>query len=291
MKQWHDILRNVLENGEKRDDRTGVGTVSLFAPPPSVFDLRLGFPAVTTKKLFFNQVAAELAAFLAGAETLEEFHKFGCNIWNANALAWKAARFEGDVGRTYGVNWKRWRSWRGAGWAKDGMRAGLPHHDDIVVSETDQIAQLVENLRGNPFSRRHIAFAYNPGELDQVCLPACHVLFQCYVSKDGFLDLQFYIRSVDLFIGWPFDIASYALLMNLLAHDAGLTPRMLTCSMGDAHIYFNHQNQVCEVLSRELLPLPQLRLSGVVSALNFSPDQASLAGYISHSPVRATMNV
>ena len=253
-----------------------MGTRSVFGTH-SRFDLRDGFPAVTTKKLYFGQVAAELAAFIAGAETLEEFHKFGCNIWNANALAYHG-RFPGDLGRIYGVNWRRWRSW-------------VDGEITPELKETDQLRELIENLRGNPFSRRHVVTAWNPGELDQMCLPPCHTFFQCYVSKDGFLDLRFDLRSVDLFIGYPFDVASYALLAHLLARSTGLTARQLYISMGDAHIYNNHLEQVEEVLSRKPMQPAMLCLTGDIDALNFHPSCASLAEYVSHPPVRATMNV
>ena len=278
MIQWLTLLRQALKNGERRDDRTGVGTLSVFNTQCK-FDLREGFPAVTTKQLFFRSVTAELAAFLAGAETLGAFHKFGCKLWDANALAWKGARFEGDVGRIYGVNWKKWRS-----------VSPLPNGVNLM-RETDQIAQLIENLRGNPFSRRHLVITYNPGELDQVCLPACHYAFQCNVSADKqFLDLHFIMRSVDLFLGLPFDIASYALLLHLICEDIDMAPRWLSASLGDSHIYLNHEHQVNEVLQREPLSLPQLALSGPISALTFQPDQATLVNYRSHAAVQAVMN-
>jgi thymidylate synthase len=454
MIQWHKILWQVLEHGEKREDRTGVGTLSVFGTNCK-FDLREGFPAVTTKKLYFGQVAAELAAFLAGAETLEEFHKFGCTLWDANALdqRWveSGARFDGDLGPIYGSMWRKWpvptvrdqplaklrdgleatfagvangqgsadhplrKTWQGMitrcydrtannyhfyggrgvfvcnewlefaafcrdavelpGWNDkardfhgyqldkdsrgDGFRYSPTHCAWISLSENqaqrysaeytvenkegevfsftnasqfcrehnceianftdlwtgrknaktrdgfklinvrelrpnhiDQLAELIKCLREDPFSRRHLVTAWNPGSLSQMALPPCHIFFQCYVSADRqFLDLRFDLRSVDLFVGWPFDVASYALLAHLLARDTGLVPRWLSVTMGDAHVYLNHLEQAAEVLSREPMRPPVLRLTGDVGALSFRPDCASLAEYASHPAVRAKMNV
>ena len=281
MRQWHKLLNQVLKYGEKREDRTGVGTLSVFGAH-SRFDLRDGFPAVTAKKLYFGQVAAELAAFLAGAETLEEFHKFGCMLWDANGLdpRWTEGHTPGWLGRIYGVQWRRWRS------VKEGP-AG-----EHLSKITDQIKDLVDRLRGDPWSRRHVVTAWNPGELGEMCLPPCHTFFQCYVSADRqFLDLRFDLRSVDLFVGWPFDVASYALLAHLLARDAGLIARQLCISMGDAHIYNNHLEQVEAVLAREPMELSSLALLEGVGALNFAPAAAALNDYQSYPPVRAKMNV
>ncbi len=290
MKSWHALMSTVLRDGERRNDRTGIGTKSLFGASVS-FDLRIAFPAVTTKQLAFGQVASELAAFIAGAEALDEFHAHGCKIWDGNAEAWRGARKPGDVGRIYGVQWRRWRSMQ---YVDDEgntvprmLETGAAEHREI-----DQLANLVEGLRKDPQSRRHIITAWNPGELDQMCLPPCHTMMQFYVSGGQWLDLRFDMRSVDLFLGWPFDVASYALLLHLVAREVKLQPRYVHMSMGDAHVYINHLAQVAEVLSRE--PLPQratLLLSKDASLFSFEAMQASLMNYKHCGPVSAPLNI
>lgn len=289
MRQWHEVMAAVLADGEPRSDRTGVGTQALFGRALE-FDLREGFPAVTTKRLGFGQVRAELAAFLAGAQSLAEFHEKGCSIWDANGLApyWRP-KSEGDLGRIYGVQWRRWRSCKA-----DGGGSAL------ACRETDQLANLVAGLRRDPHGRRHLVTAWNPGELDDVCLPACHVLFQAYASDGagapgrGWLDLAVYMRSVDLFIGLPFDVASYALLQHLICRSLGdeRRPRHLRFFLGDAHVYRNHEAQAVQALSRGPLALPRLALAdGCPGVLGFEPGQAWLEGYECHAAIAAPMNV
>lgn len=279
--EWHRLMKTVRKTGELRRDRTGVGTIALFGLHAS-WDLREGFPAITTKKLGFAQVRSELAAFLAGAETLEEFHAHGCNIWDANAKAsyWKP-RFEGDVGRIYGVQWKRWRSW-------SGEPGNLWHR------QADQIEALVDGLRKDPHGRRHLVTAWNPGELGEMCLPPCHVLFQCFASdhEGHWLDLQFHMRSLDLFVGMPFDIASYGLLLSILARATDRQPRRLLMTVGDGHLYHNHVEQVDAALAREPMRPPQLELSMDCSGpFDFLNLHARLINYESHSALPAPMNV
>lgn len=288
MKQWHGIMRDVLERGEPRADRTGVGTLALFGVGCE-FDLREGFPAVTTKRFGFSQMAGELSAFLAGAESLDEFHAHGCTLWDGNAAespSWLArARFPGDVGRIYGVQWRRWRSWKYIE-SSQGQSA--------LTSETDQLRMLIEGLRREPHGRRHLVTAWNPGELNEVCLPACHAFFQCFASdKDGaWLDLQFYMRSVDLFLGLPFDIASYALLTHLIGRATGRKPRRLVMHAGDAHIYLNHMEAARLALSRQPLYLSRLELSADCRGPNdFMPLHARLINYQFHDPIPAKLNV
>jgi thymidylate synthase len=278
MRQWHQILRKVLQQGEPRNDRTGTGTLAVFGEMLE-FDNSETFPAVTTKRLAFKQVAAELACFIQGYDNLEDFHKMGCTIWDANALAagWvnKTDLFPGDLGRIYGVQWCCWS-------ALD--ECGEP-------TETDQLKNLVSGLMENPTSRRHVVTAYNPGELDQVCLPPCHTMFQCYVSNDGRLDLSVTMRSADLFLGLPFDVASYAILQRLLALKTGYKSGRLVFFLGDAHIYKNHLEQVEEVLSRIPFEAPGIRFAAGTDLFAFHPDMAGLVNYQHRGAVAAPMSV
>lgn len=273
MMEWHRIMQKVLDTGEKRQDRTGVGTLSLFGESLRFTNVGENFPAVTTKKLAFKQVCAELACFIRGYDNLEDFHDMGCKIWDANANApyWKQkARFEGDLGRIYGVNWRGFRG-----------------HNSV---EVDQLSKLVADLRRDPYSRRHLVTAWQPAELDEMCLPPCHVMFQASMREGG-LDLAVVMRSVDLFLGLPFDIASYAVLQCLLAKELGVKARDLTMFLGDAHIYLNHLEAVEQVLARDSRPLPGLWLDPDCTLLTFKPENAGLVSYRPHPPVAAEMNV
>lgn len=292
MNEWHRILTKVLRSGSRRPDRTGVGTLSVFGEQ-LCFDNRWSdehdiFPAVTTKKLAFKQVAAELASFIQGYDNVYDFNRLGCDIWDGNAGSgyWKLkARFDGDLGRIYGVQWREWLSAPRAG--------GQPPY------RTDQLALLLDGLRKDPFGRRHVVTAWNPGELDQMCLPPCHVMFQAYVREDDYgngrlcktLDLRVDMRSVDLFLGLPFDVASYALLQRLLAQELGMESGWLTFQLGDAHIYLNHLEQVHTVLMRQPFEPPRLWLAPDAKLLTFRPEQASLLDYYSHPAVKAPLNV
>lgn len=274
MDEWHRIMRKVMISGTKRDDRTGTGTRALFGEQ-LVFDNRVGFPAVTTKKLALSQVASELSCFLVGADSLDAFHAKGCTIWdgNGNASYWKP-RWPGDLGRIYGVQWRDWTT------------LGLGGQ---MVS-TDQLRQLVDGMKSQPHGRRHIVTAWNPGELDQMCLPPCHVLFQAYVV-DGRVDLRVDMRSVDLFLGLPFDVASYGILQRLLAKELELNSGFLTFQLGDAHIYLNHMDQVTTVLGRVPLDPPDLRLEPETGLFNFEAKHASLLRYNHLGIVAAPMSV
>lgn len=288
MNEWHRALR-LAANGNQRPDRTGVGTKSVFGMQLSMPNTELSFPAITTKRLAFKQVAAELACFLRGYSTLEEFHSMGCHIWDGNGAATTGSRFKptkkGDLGRIYGVQWRDWQS----------VTRGQGYDMDLIGAKTtDQLRGLAAGLRLDPFGRRHLVTAWNPGELDDVCLPPCHVLFQCYVYKYAgllTLDLRVDMRSVDLFLGLPFDIASYALLQRLLCKEVGMRSGHLIFQLGDAHIYNNHEEQVATVLSRDPEPPPVLRLRDDASLFDFHPDQAWLEGYLPHPAVPAPLNV
>jgi thymidylate synthase len=289
MKQWHALMREVAMFGEKRRrERTGVGTLARFGMRAE-WDLRDGFPAVTTKRLAFAQVAAELACFLRGDQWLSEFNDGGCKLWDGNAMApaWLAKHRTHDedvwLGRIYGVQWRGWRSWRE-------IRPGLS-----AQKETDQITALMEGLDKDPHGRRHIVTAWNPGELEDMCLPPCPILWQCFASDEGgerWIDLQFYQRSVDLFLGFPFDAAQFALLLHLLGRALGRRPRRLVAALGDVHLYLNHFAQVTEALQRPPLKLPSLLLSEECSGpIGFEAGAASLVGYDSHPAIAARLNV
>jgi thymidylate synthase len=285
-----NALKEILENGEDRPDRTGVGTRSIFGMQMR-FDLTEGFPAVTTKKLAWRAVVSELLWFIEGSNDelrlREILHGSRDSeketIWTANAMSpyWvKQAlkRAVGDVGRIYGMQWRRWR--------KPVIRI-----NKVVLQNLDQLHDLIEGIKEDPYSRRHIMTAWNPGELELMSLPPCHILSQFYVNN-GKLSCHMYQRSADMFLGMPFNIASYALLTHMIAQACNLDVSDLIISVGDAHIYSNHFDQVKEQLSRELLPLPTLRLNPSIQMItHFTMDDVELVGYESHEAIRAPMAV
>jgi len=303
MKQYLDLLQDILDNGETKDDRTGVGTISLFARQLR-FDLREGFPAVTTKKLAWNACKAELLWFIEGssderrlAELTYKDPTGKVTIWTPNALAsyWKPkAKYDGDLGRVYGVQWRHWR------------KPVLNHEHEIFRDdfgswysgpgpshiEVDQLENLIEGLKNDPNGRRHIISAWNPGELDQMALPPCHVMCQFYVNKNRELSCHMYQRSVDVFLGLPFNIASYALFTHLIAQVCGYGVGELIISTGDTHIYKNHVEQVKEQLQRKPLPLPTLKLNKSIKDINdFKMSDIELCDYESHGSIKAEMAV
>lgn len=266
MQAYHDLLRHVLANGEDRDDRTGVGTRSCFGAQVR-FDLREGFPLVTTKRVHWKSVVHELLWFLRGETNARRLNDVGVSIWDE----W-ADPESGELGRVYGAQWTDWR-------APDGRRI-------------NQLDRLVEELRAKPQSRRHLVSAWNPGELDQMALPPCHILFQFYVHNDGGLSCQLYQRSADLFLGVPFNIASYALLTQLVAHITELQPREFVHTFGDLHIYRNHFEQVETQLSREMKPLPTVKISAKPERLaDFRFEDIELVGYEPWPGIKAPVAV
>jgi thymidylate synthase len=303
MKQYLDALRQVLEHGEQRDDRTGVGTRSLFGLQQR-YNLNESFPAVTTKKLAWRACVGELLWMIEGsgderrlAEITHGTADGTVTIWTPNALApyWKPkSKFEGDLGRVYGVQWRRWRTpvEHKAETFKDDFgntynRQGLLH-----IKEVDQLKELIAGLKKDPFGRRHVLTAWNPGELDQMALPPCHMFAQFYVSRDRKLSCQMYQRSCDMFLGVPFNIASYSLLTHLIARTCDMAVGEFVHVLGDAHIYLNHVEQVKEQLDREPLPAPQLLLNPDVNNIfDFTMSDISLEGYTSHASIRAEMAV
>lgn len=285
MKQYLDALKDILENGEQREDRTGTGTISKFGVQMR-FDLQKGFPLVTTKKTAFRAMKAELLWFLEGSsddfrlkEILHgERYSEKDTIWTANAQAdyWvkrKLQRHPGDLGRIYGVQWRRWRR-------------PLVRINKVILQNHDQIIELVNNIKNDPFSRRHILSAWNPGEIDQMALPPCHILAQFYVSTDRKLSCQMYQRSADFPLGVPFNIASYALLTHMLAQVCDLDVGEFVHIIGDAHIYNNQVDGVKEQLKRVPKAHPRLWLNKDITDISrFTMDDIELLDYEHHPAI------
>jgi thymidylate synthase len=291
MKTYLNLLEDILVNGEMRDDRTGVGTISVFGRQLR-FDLNAGFPAVTTKKLAWRAVKGELLWFLEGsgnerrlAEITHGTSDDKVTIWTPNALdpKWLSQnKSKGDLGRIYGVQWRSWDT-HSVRWTSSS------ESESVYV---DQIAELIAGIKNNPNSRRHILSAWNVGELEQMALPPCHVLAQFYVSKDGRLSCHMYQRSVDVFLGLPFNIASYALLTHMIAHVCSLKVGELIISTGDTHIYLDHQDQVRQQLDRQPLELPELWLNPEIKDIDkFTMNDIQLVEYQSHDSIKASMAV
>ncbi len=265
MRQYLDLLRDALDNGVQRSDRTGTGTLGLFGRQLR-FDLSDGFPLVTTKKLHVKSIIYELLWFLRGDTNARWLQERGVSIWDE----W-ADPETGELGPVYG---KQWRSWA----APDGRTI-------------DQMANVMDQIRANPHSRRLLVSAWNPAEVDEMALPPCHCLFQFHVA-DGRLSCQLYQRSADIFLGVPFNIASYALLTMMAAQAAGLKPGDFVHTFGDAHLYLNHVDQAREQLSRTLRPLPAMRLNPAVTDLfGFAYEDFTLENYDPHPHIKAKVAV
>ena len=303
MKQYHELLEDILQNGERKDDRTGIGTYSVFGRSIR-FDLRTGFPAITTKKLAWKAVKGELLWFIEGsgderrlAEITHGDKDGNVTIWTPNALApyWRPkAQYEGDLGRVYGVQWRHWQTpvSHKQETFKDDFGSIYNRKGFFHIKETDQLKNLIQGLKDDPNGRRHIINAWNAGELDQMALPPCHVMSQFYVNKNKELSCHMYQRSVDVFLGLPFNIASYALLTHLLAHHLGYKVGELIISTGDTHIYENHIEQVREQLTRTEYPLPTLYLNHhKTNIFDMTMEDIHLENYQSHGQLKATMAV
>lgn len=262
--QYHELLNRVLAEGVEKADRTGTGTRSVFGHQMR-FDLSAGFPVVTTKKVHLRSVIAELFWFLRGSTNVAWLHDRGVTIWDE----W--ADEQGDLGPVYGYQWRSWPT---------------PDGDSV-----DQIARVVESIRQNPDSRRHIVSAWNVADVDDMALPPCHTLFQFYVAE-GRLSCQLYQRSADVFLGVPFNIASYALLTHMVAHVCDLEVGDFVHTMGDAHLYLNHIEHARLQLEREPRPLPTLRLDPRRRSLDeFDVDDVEVVGYDPHPAIRAPIAV
>ena len=264
LRPYLDLLRQILDRGVEKADRTGTGTLSLFGHQMR-FDLRASFPLMTTKKLHLKSIVHELVWFLSGSTNVAYLRQNGVTIWDEWADA------EGELGPVYGHQWRSWP-------ARDG-------------GEIDQIARLIEGIRSNPDSRRHIVSAWNPADLDRMALPPCHALFQFYVAR-GELSCQLYQRSADVFLGVPFNIASYALLCAMVAQVTGLRPGEFVHTFGDVHLYLNHLDQAREQLAREPRALPRLELNPEVrSIFDFRFEDVTFNGYEPHPAIRAPIAV
>ncbi len=264
MQTYLDLMRHVLEHGTDKSDRTGTGTRSVFGYQMR-FDLADGFPLLTTKKLHLRSIIHELLWFLRGDTNVAYLHEHGVTIWDE----W--ADEDGDLGPVYGYQWR--------------------HYPKPGGGEVDQIRQVVDAIRRDPDSRRHLVCAWNPGMVDDMALPPCHAMFQFYVA-DGHLSCQLYQRSADIFLGVPFNIASYALLTMMIAQATGLKPGEFIHTFGDAHLYSNHFEQAREQLTRTPRPLPTMTLNPAVTDLfAFTYDDFTLSGYDPHPAIKAQVAV
>lgn len=264
MKQYLDLLDHVLNNGQLKSDRTGTGTLSVFGYQMR-FDLGNGFPLLTTKKLHLRSIIHELLWFLKGETNVKYLHENKVSIWDE----W--ADENGELGHIYGYQWRSW-----------------PKPDGGSV---DQISQVIESIKNNPDSRRHIVSAWNVGELDKMALPPCHLMFQFYVAN-GKLSCQMYQRSCDIFLGVPFNIASYALLTLMMARVTDLEPGEFVHTLGDAHIYLNHIDQVKLQLTREPFPSPVMKINPAKKSIfDFTFEDFELSGYQSHPHIKGDIAV
>jgi len=264
MRQYLELMRHVLEHGDRKTDRTGTGTLSVFGWQMR-FRLQDGFPLLTTKKLHTRSIIHELLWFLQGDTNIRYLKEHGVSIWDE----W--ANEQGELGPVYGKQWRRWEN-------ADG-------------TTVDQITKLVEGIKRNPDSRRHIVSAWNPGEVDRMALPPCHALFQFYVAN-GRLSCQLYQRSADIFLGVPFNIASYALLTHMVAQACDLEPGDFVWTGGDCHLYLNHLEQTREQLSREPRALPTLKMNPAVKDIfAFRFEDFGLEGYDPHPHIKAPVAV
>jgi len=303
--EYKDLLDLILKRGEHRADRTGTGTLAVFGQQLRI-DLKRGFPIMTTKKMGLKTILSELLWFIEGSGderrlaeilhgTRDESKK---TIWSPNAAGTTGAKFKpafpGDLGRVYGVQWRKWQHLK------------LKGHDDflshaeggttyfgarVLVEEIDQLKQVVNTLKTKPTDRRIILTAWNPGDLDDMALPPCHMFAQFYLSNDKKLSCQMYQRSVDTFLGLPFNIASYALLTHMIAHVIGADVGELIMVLGDTHIYMDHIEQVKEQLGRDRFDLPKLVINRQVTDIDdFKMEDFSLEGYMSHNAIAANMS-
>jgi thymidylate synthase len=264
MKQYHDLMQRVISEGVRKDDRTGTGTLSVFGHQMR-FNLEEGFPLVTTKKLHLKSIVHELLWFLQGDSNIKYLKDNGVSIWDE----W--ADSEGNLGPVYGVQWRSWKT----------------HSGETI----DQISNLIHAIKTNPDSRRLIVSAWNVSDVDKMALPPCHTLFQFYVAQ-GKLSCQLYQRSADIFLGVPFNIASYALLTMMVAQVTGLKPGEFVHTFGDAHLYLNHLEQAQEQLQRSFYPLPQMKINPSVDDIfGFKFEDFELIGYQAHPHIKAKVAI
>lgn len=303
MKTYLDALQQVLDTGVTRSDRTGTGTIGLFGMQQR-YDLSKSFPAVTTKKLAWRSVVSELLWFIEGSGDERRLREIlhgsrdssKDTIWTANATAsyWTPrAKYPGDLGRVYGVQWRHWRSpeiVQGGSFTND-LGHTFSLEGGVTIKDVDQLIELINGIKADPYGRRHILSSWNPGELSLMALPPCHCFAQFYIADDR-LSCQMYQRSCDMFLGVPFNIASYSLLTAMIAQVCGLRVGEFVHVLGDAHIYLNHVDQVKEQLTREPLPAPTLWLNpDITDITQFTMSDIRLDNYTSLSSISATMAV
>lgn len=274
MKQYVKLLENVLNHGDPRMDRTGVGTLALFHQTLKL-DVSHGFPAVTVKKLAFQTCMKELSWMLKGTRDISSMQEDGCHIWDGNAEAnyWQGnpeCIGSTDAGRIYGVQWRGWKDKYG---------------------EIDQLRDVVNRIKTNPGDRRLVVSAWNPGELDQMCLPPCHMFYQFFVREGKYLDCAVYMRSVDVVLGLPFDIASYAMLMTIVANECNLKASRLYWTLGDTHIYNNHIEAAHQMILRKPFQAPKVRYDADITIDNFEYFNVRLENYNHHPAIEAELNV
>ncbi len=285
MRQYLDLLRHVLEKGDEKSDRTGTGTLSVFGWQMR-FDLSQGFPLVTTKKLHTKSIVRELLWFLRGDTNTGYLKEHGVGIWDEWADA------NGDLGPVYGKQWRAWSAtYSSVSPSRGDQEAGIPASTPQQERAIDQIAWLVDEIKRNPDSRRLVVSAWNVADLPKMALQPCHALFQFHVAR-GRLSCQLYQRSGDIFLGVPFNIASYALLTHMIAQVTGLQAGDFVHTLGDAHLYKNHLDQAREQLTREPLPLPALKLNPAVQSIDdFRFEDIAIEGYRSHAAIKAPIAV
>lgn len=285
MKQYLELLKTVLSEGIEKSDRTGTGTKSIFGYQMR-FNLQDGFPLLTTKKMFLKGIIGELLWFLSGSTNANDLKKQGIHIWDA----W--AKEDGELGPIYSAQWRTWPKFKIEGldyYAQKGVNIKTSY--PVSISWIDQIAEVIESIKTNPNSRRHIVSAWNVSELDNMALPPCHSFFQFYVRGE-YLDLQLYQRSGDVFLGVPFNIASYSLLLMMVAQVTNYKPGNFIHTIGDAHIYLNHMDQVKEQLKREPMKLPEMKLNpDILKIDDFKMEDFTLLNYNSHPTIKAPIAV
>lgn len=267
--QYLDLMQRVLDEGEKKEDRTGTGTLSIFGPQIE-HDFSHGFPLLTTKEVKWDVLLGELLSFIAGHTNANDFAKNGMKIWKK----WQKDE-SGDLGSIYGKQWREW-------WSAKSIISG---------KGIDQLARVIENIKTNPQSRRHIVSAWNVGELEDMALPPCHMIFQFYVRNNEYLDLKLTMRSNDLFLGASFNIASYSALLIMVAQLTGYMPGRYVHSMGDAHIYLDHIEQVKTQLSRDPRPLPYLEIEPQKDIDSYTKEHFTIKGYNPHPAIKAEVSV
>jgi thymidylate synthase len=287
-RQYKELLEHLIRFGVDKNDRTGTGTKSIFGWQLR-HNMQNGFPALTTKKLAWKQVVSELLWFLRGDTNIEFLHKHNNHIWDGDYA--KSGRTDGELGPIYGHQWRNWNGWKEVKFTGEKDSNGYLIPTYVNHKGIDQIEQLIKNLKENPDSRRLMVSAWNVGDLEKMTLPPCHYGFQCYVRDGKYLSLMWNQRSVDTFLGLPFNIASYGVLLHILANECGMIPDELIGNLGDVHLYSNHIEQAKEQLSRTPYELPTLKTEVKISDIfSATPNDFVLDNYQSHPTIKAPLS-